>query len=165
MILRTVTLVLIGLSGLILAISQFFNGGLVMALVVIAAAVLWGVGYWRGIQWPAGLGLLVFAAAAALTINDGSPLWLMILCLLLAVIAWDLSFLSEMLDEAEVLDASSIYRIHFNRLGLIIISGLVLSGIMFALQFSIRPIWAIFIGLFVVFGISRTVRFLRQETD
>ena len=165
MILRYVIFTLIGTSALLLATTHIITERWWLAAFVAASAILWGVGFWRGIQWSAGLGLVIFSVAAALGLNDGNPLWLMFIGMLLAFAAWDLTFFSETLDEAEVLDSVTLYRIHFNRLGIVIVSGLVLSGIMFAFQFNLRPVWAIFIGLFVIYGLSRTIRFLRQASD
>ncbi len=165
MILRYTVLGLIALAGLILAPSLVLSERWGLAMVVVAGALLWGMGFWRGVQWPTGLGVAVCSGAAALGIYDGNALWLMIASILIALVAWDMGFFLENLDEAEALDVLTLYRTHFTRLGIILVGGLVLSGLMFAFQWTMRPVWAIILGVFVIFGLSRTVRFLRQESD
>lgn len=165
MMLRYTVLGCLALNGWILVPSLAFSQQWWFAIVVLAGLLLWGMGFWRGVPWSAAIGIVVGGAAAALGIDHGRGLGWMLASLLLTLVAWDMSFFVAHLDEAHTLDRPALYRTHFIRLGAILVGGLVLSGLTFAFQLNLRPIWVILLGLFVIFGLSRTVRFLQQESD
>jgi hypothetical protein len=129
-------------------------------------AVLWLLGYWRGLAWVATVGLVGFVAAAALGLLMGLAAGWMVLGLLAALCAWDLHRFVQRLRRVERVEAQGdLERRHLQRL--LAVAGLGLLAAFLALRIEVRLtfLMALFLGLLAVWGLSRAVATLRRESD
>ena len=63
---RDVVLGCLVLNGLILVPSLAATEQSGAAILALAGVLLWGIGFWRGAQWPVEIGAVVCGAAAGL---------------------------------------------------------------------------------------------------
>ena len=163
--LRLINYTLIVLSTLGLGVGLVWSQLWSVALVVFVVGILWGIGVWRDVGWTANLGLIFFALAAIIGTLRQLPLGLMLACLLTALLAWDAGYFERRLVDVEVRRPLILYRTHFLRLASVIGLGLIIGWGMLRLETNLSPVWGIGLGLLIVIGLSRTIRFLRQESD
>jgi hypothetical protein len=134
--------------------------------VVGLLAALWLAGYWRALVWVAPVGLVGFAAAAALGLLMGlGPGW-MVFGLLAALCAWDLHRFGLRLRRVERVEAvADLERRHLQRL--LAVAGLGLLAAFLALRIQVRLtfLMALLLGLLAVWGLSQAVATLRRESD
>jgi hypothetical protein len=134
--------------------------------VVGLLAVLWLLGYWRGLAWVAPVGLAGFTAAAALGLLMGLAAGWMVVGLLAALCAWDLHRFVQRLRGVERVEAEAgLERRHLRRL--LAVAGLGLLTAFLALRIEVRLtfLMALLLGLLAVWGLSRAVAVLRRESD
>jgi hypothetical protein len=163
MTLRYSICLLIGFASLILLAGLFQYQRLSATIVIIA--VLWIVGVWRGWKWSGHVGFYSLSLTAVIGILEGQALAVMFFSQLLALLAWDLSFLDSTTTGVETRELNIIIRSHIYRVLVVLIAGLILSSIALSVDFQLTPLGAILVGVFVLYGLSRTVRFLRRSTD
>ena len=129
-------------------------------------AVLWLLGYWRGLAWVATVGLVGFAVTAALGLLTGLAAGWMVFGLLSALCAWDLHRFAQRLWSVERVEAQGdLERRHLQRL--LAVAGLGLLTAFLALRIEVRLtfLMALLLGLLAVWGLSRAVATLRRESD
>ena len=145
-----------------LGLDQFWNA----AGIVLMMGALWGVGVWRGIGWPANLGLFFFASVAAYGALKRIPMLWLLPGITAALLAWDLGHFRQYLNHArEIRHESALKRGHYLRLGLSIGLGLALSRLALRVETALTPFWAILLGLLGIFSLSRVIRFMRRESE
>ena len=163
---RWVVLSLIGLAAISLVVGYVVHGLVGLAVAVVVVGVLWGLGQWRGLDWPGGVGLFLFAAVAAYGVLQGQAIFWLLGGLVLALLAWDLAGFQRRLEAGpEVRQATRLMQVHLLRLSLLVITGLILSRVAFGLRLDLNYLWAIGLGLAGVYGLSRAVRFARRGSD
>ena len=136
------------------------------AAAVGLVAVLWLLGYWRGLAWVASVGLvgLVVAAAAGLMLGLGAG-W-MVFGLVVALCAWDLHRLVLCLNSVEQVEGEAILeRRHLQRLLLVAGLGSLLAALALEIEVRLTFLMALLLGLLAAWGLSRAVDFLRRESD
>jgi hypothetical protein len=163
MTLRYTISLLIGFATLILITSLFQYRAFSVAIFIITA--LWIVGSWRAWRWSGQIGFFGLSLATVVGLLDGQALGAMYFSLILSLLAWDLGFLAQTLAEAESPEPTILIRTHIYRLLVVLSIGLILSSLTLNVQLQLAPSAAIFIGLFIIYGLSRAVRFLRRSSD
>lgn len=160
------TLTLIGTATMILAAGHALNALWSVAFMIVAVGLLWLIGQWRGLNWTASLGFTLFVAAIIYGNLQGVSLLWLLPGILTTLAAWDLSHFSQYLSSAkDVREETDLRWHHFLRLGIIIGLGSFLSISAISFETELHFIWAIFLGLLVIIGLSQAVRFLRRESD
>lgn len=166
-----------------LAIGYGLHGQPIGTLIFIAFGVLWLVGQRYALRASAGLGLLGFSAGVLLgTLYGVSNGW-MLVGITAALIAWDLQhFIQHMhasvhveTDPADTaredtgghIDAATraLERAHLQRLGLVSGAGLLLGGLALTIRLTLGFGVVLALGLVAIFGLSRLIHYLRQESD
>jgi hypothetical protein len=149
-----------------LAAGSRLPGWWTWAAVVGLLAALWLIGYWRGLQWVAPVGLVGFAVAAAIGLLMGLGAGWMVFGLVAALCAWDLHRFVLCLNGIEQVERGSVLeRRHLQRL--LAVAGLGSLTAILALRIEIRLtfLMALLLGLLAVWGLSRAVALLRRESD
>jgi hypothetical protein len=163
---RWVSMALVGLAAALLVTGLALSGLINAAFAVAGFGLLWLAGLWRGISWPGAAGPAVFVCLAAYgALQKVAMVWLLP-ALLIALAAWDLGvFQRHLARAAHIRQEETLKRVHYLRLIVVLGLGLGLSQVTLRIQTSLNFIWAIALGLVVVFGLSRTVRFMRREGE
>jgi hypothetical protein len=142
-------------------------GGLwLWAPAVLGLTAFWLFGEWRRWAWVASAGLVLCAAMGAAGTALGLPAGWMLVSLVAALIAWDLSYFVSMLRSVrQVEGVDRLVRDHLRRLGLAAGLGLLLGAVALSVHTRLS-FWAIFVlGLLGMWSLSRAVAFLRIETE
>ena len=151
-------------AGLVAGFSP--QGRWLWVAVVGLLAVLWLLGYWRGLAWVAVVGLVGFAAASALGLLMGLGAGWMVFALLAALCAWDLHRFVLRLQSVERVEAQAdLERRHLQRLLAVAGLGLVTAFLALRIQIRLTFLMALVLGLLAVWGLSRAVAILRRESD
>ena len=134
--------------------------------VVIILCGLWLAGQWRGLLWPGNVALFGLGALAAYANLNGVELFWLLPTIILALAAWDLEHFSQTLALTDdIRDEADLIRGHTQRLSLIVGLSLVAAVMTLIIQLDLSLWVAIVFGLLIVFGFSRTVLFMRRESD
>lgn len=162
---RIVIYGLIGLALMLLTVSLAIYDLWTVAIAVAVVGIFWMIGIWRGIPWAASWGLLTFGFAAAYGLLNHVSLNLILPAIIATLAAWDLDGFQTSIAGIEVRQQTALMWRHLIRLAEVIVIGLVLGWIVLNIETSLRPIWGILLGLFIMIGLGRTIRYLRQESD
>jgi hypothetical protein len=142
------------------------GGYWIWILPILGLAALWLLGQRRGLKWVASVELLHFVGFAVIGIWQGLSYGLMLLGLIAALAAWDMdSFQQRMEDVKRVDRREDMERKYLRRLLVIEASGALLAFTAVSLTVTYSFGSALLLGLFAVIGLSRTIRFLRRESD
>jgi hypothetical protein len=163
---RYLILVAIGLAGISLSLGLSNQQLWPTLALVVVLCTLWIVGHWRGVLWPADVGLLgLIGLAAYAGLNDVALGWLLPV-IILTLAAWDLDHFYQSLQAvADIRDAAGLIRGHAQRLGLVVGLSLAAAGTARLTHIELNLIFAITLGLLMIFGFSRAVAFIRRESD
>lgn len=165
-----------------LAVGYGLNGELIGILIFIALGLLWLVGQRYTIQVSAGLGLLGFTIGALLGAWYGVSTGWLLVGVTAALVAWDLHHFVQHMRVAEPADADNpeaniayanflsdnmraLERAHLRRLALVSGLGLLLGGLALTVRLTLGFGAVFALGLVAIFGLSRLIRYLRQESD
>ena len=165
-----------------LAIGYGLNDQLLGVLIFIALGLLWLVGQRYAVQASAGLGLLGFTTGALLGALYGVSSGWVLVGITAALVAWDLHHFIQHTRVAEPADADNpeaniayanfrsenmraLERAHLQRLALVSGSGLLLGGLALTIRLTLGFGVVLALGLVAIFGLSRLIRYLRQESD
>jgi hypothetical protein len=149
-----------------LALGYGLNDNPLGALLFVALGLLWLVGQRYEKQTVASLSFLCFVIGSIFgawyEVRSG---WL--LCgITAALLAWDLNyFIHRMQDTKNVGDARVLERAHLQRLGVVGGLGLLLGMLALTVKLTLRFSVVLALGWVAVFGLSRLIRYLRQESD
>lgn len=134
--------------------------------VVGLLAVLWLLGYWRGLAWVAAVGLVGFTAAAAMGLLMGLAAGWMVSGLLAALCAWDLHRFALRLRGVERVETrGDLERRHLQRLLTVVGLGLLAAFLALRIEIRLTFLMALLLGLMAVWGLSRVVILYRRESD
>jgi hypothetical protein len=144
------------------AIAGFLLGSAI-SLVVGAG---WGIFSWR--KWTVGtiLSMLMIVLGISLaTISGGSRLMLLI-SLLATLAAWDLdTFHNRLAASKKIITEEELVRAHLLRLISVLILGVALPSIAFALQFDLK-FWQVFLlGMLLLLGLSQVFVQLKRSNQ
>jgi hypothetical protein len=125
---------------------------------------LWTWGLAQRVKWMPNLGLVATTLLAAFGLYQSLPFGWMFAAALSALMSYDLSNFSLRLRyAAKNEDTHLLQRVHFTRLGIMTLLGLILSTIAMLWQAEFTFEWAIFLMLAGVWGISLLVGWVRQS--
>ncbi|HEY46721.1 MAG: hypothetical protein AMJ88_08215 [Anaerolineae bacterium SM23_ 63] len=117
-------------------------------------------------KWVTSLELLLFVGLAAIGLWQGLPFGLMLLGMIAALIAWDIESFHQRMEVAERVDyREALERKYLQRLLIIEGSGALLAVAAVSLTVTFSFGSALLLGLLAVIGLSRTIGFLRRESD
>ena len=148
-------------------VAGYAIGGLwIWTLPILGLAVLWLLGHRLGLKWISSLELLLFVGLAVIGIWQELPFGWMLLGIIAALTTWDMENFYQRMEGVERVDhRETLKRKYLQRL--LIIEG---SGALFAIaavnltvNFSFGS--ALLLGLLAMFSLSRTIGFLRRESD
>ncbi len=130
----------------------------------LAIGSLWSWGLAQRVKWMPNLGLVATTLLAAFGLYQSLPFGWMFAAALGALTSYDLSNFSLRLRyAAKNEDTRLLQRVHFTRLGIMTLLGLMLSTIAMLWQAEFTFEWAIFLMLAGVWGISLLVGWVRQR--
>jgi hypothetical protein len=136
-----------------------------LAVAVILCA-LWQAGQWRGLLWPRNVALFGLGGLAAYANLNGVALIWLLPTVILALAAWDLEHFGQTLASTpDIRDEAGLIRSHTQRLSLIVGLSLLTAVMTLIIKLDLSLWIAILFGLLIVFGFSRTVLFIRRESD
>jgi len=165
-----------------LALGYGLNGQSLGILIFIALGLLWLVGQRYALQAASGLGLLGFTTGALFGVLYGAQSGWMLVGMTAALVAWDLQYFIQHTPVTEPTEADStdtgiadtsirdenmraLERAHLQRLALVSGSGLLLGGLALTVRLTMGFGVILALGLVAIFGLSRLIRYLRQESD
>ncbi len=149
-----------------LGLGYALNGKWPGALLFVTLGLLWLAAQHYRKPAIASVGLVGIAMGAGLgalyEINSG---WLLS-SLIAALVAWDLHyFVHHIQDTQNVENRQALERAHLQRLGVVGGLGLLLSVLALTVRLTLGFGIVLGLGLLAVFGLSRLIRYLRQESD
>ena len=125
---------------------------------------LWTWGLAQRVKWMPGFGLTLTTLLAAAGLYQSIAFGWMFAAALSALASYDLSNFSLRLRyAAKNEDTHILQRVHFTRLGIMTVLGLILSSIAMLWQVEFTFEWAIFLMVIGVWGISLLVGWVRQS--
>jgi hypothetical protein len=165
-----------------MALGYGLNEQFLGVLLFIALGLLWLVGQRYAVQAFAGLGLLGFTTGALLGALYGIANGWLLVGIAAALVTWDLHHFILHMRVAEPEDADNaeanrafanfrnenmraLERAHLQRLALVTAAGLLLGGLALTIRLTLRFGVVLVLGLVAIFGLSRLIRYLRQESD
>ncbi|MBN2389357.1 MAG: hypothetical protein JXR84_01455 [Anaerolineae bacterium] len=161
-------------------------------LIFVALGLLWLVGQRYALQAFAGLGMLGFTIGALHGTLYGVQSGWMLAGITAALVAWNLHHFIQHLrvnerDEADSVDAEertqaevradaeadaeadakarALERLHLQRLGIVSGLGLLLGALALTVRLTLGFGVIVALGLVAIYGLSRLVHYLRQESD
>ena len=156
---RSLTLLCAGLATLTLALgsaSQSFWAGVGAAGAI---GLLWLAGDWRGWDWVAEPCLAGWVGLAAFGAWWGVISGWMLLGVVAALAAWDLShFAARLRDAGALTPPAELTRAHLRRLAIVAGVGLLLGGIALGIRVELTFGWAILAAALAIIGLSRLLR-------
>ena len=130
----------------------------------LGIGTLWTWGLAQRIKWMPNLGLVATTLLAAFGLYQSLPFGWMFAAALSALTSYDLSnFRLRLRYAAKGEDTSLLQRVHFTRLGIMTLLGLIISTIAMLWQAEFTFEWAIFLMLAGVWGVSLLVGWVRQS--
>lgn len=149
-----------------LVIGYAIGGLWIWTLPILGLAVLWLVGQRRGLKWVASVDFSLFVGFAVIGIWQELSFALMLLGMIAALAAWDMDYFQQRLEDVErVSQREVLERKYLQRLLIIEVSGAILTFTAVSLTVTFSFGSALLLGLLAVIGLSRTIRFLRHESD
>ncbi|HOU14481.1 MAG TPA: hypothetical protein PKZ84_15340 [Anaerolineae bacterium] len=149
-----------------MAAGYGFNNQLLGALLFVALGLLWLVGQRYRQPSVAALSMLCFVVGAVLGAWYGVKSGWLLGGVTAALLAWDLShFVAHVQDTQNIENARALERAHLQRLGIVGGLGLLLGVLALTVKLTLRFSVVIVLGLAAVFGLSRLIHYLRQESD
>lgn len=132
-------------SSTCLAVGYALRGVFPGVVLAVLLGALWLYGAARNTDWIASTLFLVYAMLCGTQLLIQAPAFLELGALLFALAAWDLQHFQTRLDASTSRDViRKIERVHFFRLGLIVLSGGLMSAA--AMLFNVRlPFPAVFL--------------------
>ena len=130
----------------------------------LGIGTLWTWGLAQRIKWMPRFGLTLTTLLAAVGLYQSLPFGWMFAAALSGLASYDLSNFSLRLRYAAKNENTHLLqRVHFTRLGIMTVLGLILSSIAMLWQAEFTFAWAIFLMLTGVWGISLLVGWVRQS--
>ena len=156
---RPLILLCVGLATFALALGFATQALWAWAGLVIAIALLWLAGDWRGWDWVAEPCLAGWVGLAAFGAWWGVISGWMLLGIVAALAAWDLSHFAARLRHAgAITPLAELTRAHLRRLAIVAGAGLLLGGIALGIRVELTFGWAILAAALAIIGLSRLLR-------
>jgi len=130
----------------------------------LGIGTLWTWGLLQHKKWMPRFGLALLTLLAAAGLYQSLPFGWMFAAALSGLASYDLSnFCLRLRYAAKNEDTRLLQRVHFTRLGIMTVLGLILSSIAMLWQAEFTFEWAIFLVLIGVWGASLLVGWVRQS--
>ncbi len=127
--------------------------------IVLVLGLLWLAGDWRGWDWVAEPCLVGWVVLAAFGVWLGVVAGWMLLGVVAALAAWDLSHFAARLRRAgAITPPPGLTRDHLRRLALVAAAGLLLGGIALGIRVELTFGWALLAAALAVIGLSSLLR-------
>ena len=163
---RKLWYVSLGCATCALAAGYAIGGLWIWILPILGLAALWLLGQRRGLKWVTSLELLLYVGLAVIGLGQQLTSGLMLLGIIAALAAWDLEDFHHRMDGVERVDhREGLERKYLQRLLIIEGSGTLLAVAAVSLTVTFSFGSALLLGLVAVVGLSRTIGFLRRESD
>ncbi len=159
---RQISLLLAGLS-LVAIYAAHYSWP--WAILIAAMGLFWHIKGHRSL-WVASLGLALFWSMAIFGLMQGFPKELMLLGVVMALAAWDLTFWGARLIEADRVDNENIMTSrHIGRLAVVLLTGLGLGLLALNIRLELAFWWLFLLGIAGVIALSRALGALQRESD
>jgi hypothetical protein len=143
-----------------------FGGFWIWTLPILGLAALWLLGYRCELKWVTSLELLLFTGVAAIGMWLKLTPELMVLGMGASLAAWGLESFHQRMEYPDRVDQrDQLEQKYLRRMMIVVGSGTLVA--LFALHLDVNFNFgsALLLGLLAVAGLSRTIRFLRRESD
>jgi hypothetical protein len=133
--------------------------------------ILLGTGLWLWAVWGEWYRLtalipLLFVGLAGLGVWQGGFTWLMLVSVVAALVAWDLSYFQQRLQQAAYIENEALLqRRHWHRLAIVAGLGLLLGSLPLTFSLNLSLGWAIILGLIMVIGLGRVIGKTKREVQ
>lgn len=148
-------------------VAGYAIGGLwIWTLPILGLAALWLLAERRGLKWLTSLELLLYVGLAAIGLWQQLAFGLMLLGIIAALATWDMENFHQRMKDVERVDhREGLERKYLQRLLIVEGSGalLAVAAVNLSVTFSFGS--ALLLGLLAVVGLSRTIGYLRRESD
>jgi prepilin signal peptidase PulO-like enzyme (type II secretory pathway) len=167
-----------------LALGYGLNRQPIGVLVFIALGLLWLVGQRYALQAFAGPGLLGFTIGVLLGTLYGVQSGWMLVGITAALVAWDLQHFVQHIHVSEQTETTpedaegrvdvevrgdaekrALERLHLQRLAIVSGLGLLLGTLALTVRLTLSFGVILALGLVAIYGLSRLIHYLRQESD
>jgi hypothetical protein len=156
---RTLTLLSTGMATFTLALGYAGQSLWAGVGVAVAIGMLRLAGDWRGWDWVAEPCLAGWVGLATFGAWQELPAAWMLLGVVAALAAWDLShFAARLRSAGAVPQATELTRMHLRRLAVVVAAGLLLGGIALGVRVEMTFGWAILAAALAVVGVSSLIR-------
>ena len=156
---RPLILLCAGLATFVLALGYIGQSLWAGVGIVVAIGLLWLAGDWRGWDWVAEPCLAGWVGLAAFGAWWGVISGWMLLGVVAALAAWDLShFAARLRDAGALTPPAELTRAHLRRLAIVAGAGLLLGGIALGIRVELTFGWAILAAALAIIGLSRLLR-------
>lgn len=160
---RKLWYVSLGCATCALVAGYAIGGFWIWTLPILGFAALWLFGQPK---WITSLELLLFVGLAAIGLWQKLAPGLMLLGILAALASWDIENFQQRVEGVERVDhRDDLERKYLQRLLIIEGSGALLAVAAMSLTVTFSFGSALLLGLLAVVGLSRTIGFLRRESD
>jgi hypothetical protein len=167
-----------------LALGYGLYGEPIGVLIFVALGLLWLVGQRYALQAFAGLGMLGFTIGALLGTLYGAQNGWMLVGIMAALVAWDLQHFIQHMRVSEQTETTpedaeehadveghadaekrALERLHLQRLAIVSGLGLLLGALALTVRLTLRFGIILALGLIAIYGLSRLIHYLHQESD
>ncbi len=156
---RSLTLLFASIAAMVLALGYAGQALWAGVGIDIAIGLLWLAGDWRDWDWVAGPCLTGWVSLATFGIWQELPAGWMLVGVVAALVAWDLSHFAARLRAAgAITHPAELTRAHLRQLAIVITAGLLFGGIALGIRLELTFGWAILAAALAVIGISRVLR-------
>lgn len=151
---------------LILGLGFIFAAHWFGAALAVLLGLVWLIGQLRAAAWGPTFGLVSFVATAAWGVGQQvGPGWLLA-GVVAALAAWDLDRFTQRVRQAGmVADEAALTRQHLRRLAPVLAIGLLAGGLALGVTIELSFALILFLGLLVIFGLSRAIGVLRRRSN
>jgi len=137
-----------------------------VVLIILVLCTFWGLAIWR--KWRLGeiLSLFLMILCISIAAMMGSSRLLVLASSLATLATWDLSAFHKKLSENENTSAKNVlFRTHLMRLSTVLILGLALPTVAFAMTFALK-FWQVFLlGMILLLGLSQVFSQLKGSSN
>ena len=141
-----------------------FPIGIPVSMII---SVVWGIFIWRKWGFGNSFCMLIFLLEISLAAIIEAPRFLILISLIAIISTWDLAtFYFRLIDSPNINYESNLIRTHILRLFSILILGLSLTILSFAMQLSLK-FWQVFLlGILLLVGLSQVfIQLKRSNSD
>jgi hypothetical protein len=155
------------LAAVALALGYGLGGLWTWMPIIVALALLWLIGHWRGWGWTSSLGLVFTATVAAAGLLLGVAAGWMLLGLVAALAAWALDSFRQRLRSVESVAVQArrdLERRHIQRLLAVAGLGLLLAAVVLGIKLELKFGVVLLLGLLAILGLGQTIGFLNRQS-